>query len=221
MARVSQQAQAASRARLLEAAAEAFARDGLDGANINDISLAAGLAKGTVYNYFPSKEALFLTVIEEACLLAASGTEAAGAQASTRDRLHAAIASDMAWAHEHEAFARVLVRELFAGKPELYGRVVEAAAPYIERVGQILADGVARAEVRPDSPVEQLALVFTGLGMLALAQHWGSGGGWPAFEEIPDLVVGLFLEGARPRPSEPSSPPAPARRAPATRRSRR
>lgn len=203
MGRITEDTRNSTRERLLQAAAAAFATDGLDAANINDISLAAGLAKGTVYNYFPSKEALFLAVIEEACRLAAAGSDVRDPEAPTRDRLRAAIASDVAWAREHEPFARVLVRELFAGKPALYERVVTAGAPYIEHVGQILADGVARAEVRSDTPVDQLALTFTGLGLLALAHHWGSGGGWPALEQVPDLVVGMFFEGAKPRPAEP------------------
>lgn len=105
----------------------------------------------------------------------------------------------MAWAREHEAFARVLVREAFAGKPEMFELIVVAGAPYIERVSQILSDGVARAEVRADVPADQLAVVFIGMGLLALAQHWGSGGAWPALEDIPDLVVKLFFEGARQR----------------------
>lgn len=208
MARISEDDREHNRARLLEAAAEAFARHGLDAANINDISLAAGLAKGTVYNYFPSKEALFLAVIEEACRLAATGSKVVAAHAPTRERLRAAIASDMTWASEHEAFARVLVRELFAGEPEMYWRVVEAGAPYLERVGEILRDGVVRGEVRADAPVDQLSLAFTGLGLLALAHHWGSGGGWPALTEIPDLVVGLLFEGAGPTVPGPSSRPS-------------
>lgn len=200
MARITDDARTGNREKLLKAAAAAFATAGLDGANINDISLAAGLAKGTVYNYFPSKDALFLAVIEEACRLAAADSAITDPQAPTRDRLRAAVASDVAWALEHEPFARVLVRELFAGKPDLYERVVTAGAPYIEHVEQILADGVARADVRSDTPVDQLALIFTGLGLLGLAHHWGSGAGWPAPEHIPDLVVNIFFEGVRSGP---------------------
>lgn len=53
-----------SRQRLLQAATVAFAQEGYVGANINRISRAAGFAKGTVYNYFPSKRALMLTLID-------------------------------------------------------------------------------------------------------------------------------------------------------------
>lgn len=192
--KISRQAQEASRERLLAAAADAFARRGIDGANINEISLAAGLGKGTVYNYFASKVVLFAAVVEEACRLAAGGARSVGSGAPTRDRLRAAVASDMAWAHDHEAFARVLVREVFAGKPEVYARIVQAGAPYIDHVAGVLRDGIARGEVRADADVEELALIFAGLGLLMLAHHWGSGGAWPTFEEIPDLVVRTFYD---------------------------
>jgi AcrR family transcriptional regulator len=54
-----------NRKALLEAAAVEVARARYDGANINRISLAAGFAKGTIYNYSPSKEALMLALLDE------------------------------------------------------------------------------------------------------------------------------------------------------------
>gem|GEM_PF-674619 len=54
-----------TRQHLLLAAMEEFGQKGYASANINRISEAAGLAKGTVYNYFPSKQALLLTLINE------------------------------------------------------------------------------------------------------------------------------------------------------------
>ncbi len=190
---------AANRDRLLAAAASEFARLGLAGANVNEISLAAGLAKGTVYNHFPSKEALFLAVVEEACRLAVEGAERLPPEASTREQLLAVLASDVAWAREHEAFARVLIREVLTADPRFYPRVIEAAGPFIDRVRAILADGVARGEVRPDPPPEELALLFVGLGDLALIQHWGSGGAWPKLDQLAELVVDVFVDGAAPR----------------------
>jgi AcrR family transcriptional regulator len=194
--RISAQARELTRTRLLQSAASAFARDGLAGANINAISLDAGLATGTVYNYFPSKEALFAAVVEEACRRTVADSDDPGPEVSTRERLRTLVRADVAWAVEHEPFARVLVREVFSGKPELYARVVDAAVPYVGRVAEVLRDGVDRGEVDADRPVEQLALLFTGFGLLALAQHWGSGNAWPALDEIPDLVVDLFVDGA-------------------------
>jgi len=195
MARITADAKETNRARLLEAAADEFARHGLEGANVNEISLAAGLAKGTVYNYFPSKDALFLAVVEEACRLAGGSAEPMPG-APTALRLQNMVAADIEWAGAHEAFARVLVREALNPDPELYPRIVKAAAPFIDRVAAILGDGLERGDVRADVPVERLALIFVGLGELMLVQHWGSGGAWPPLEEIPALVTKVFLEGA-------------------------
>lgn len=51
-------------AELLEAALEQFYRVGFSAARIEEIAKAAGVTVGTVYRYFPSKEALFLAVVE-------------------------------------------------------------------------------------------------------------------------------------------------------------
>jgi AcrR family transcriptional regulator len=202
MVRVTQEVKLENRRRLLGAAAEEFAARGLEGANINEISLAAGLAKGTVYNHFASKEALFLAVVAEACELAAAGSHTVPAEAPTRERLRAALASDVEWARGHEPFARVLVREVLSADPRFYPRVLEAAAPFISRVREILVDGVERGEVRADISVDELALVFVGFGDLALVSHWGSGGAWPPLADIPRLVVDVFLDGAALRDSD-------------------
>jgi AcrR family transcriptional regulator len=61
---IHQQVQQQTRQTLLDAAAVEFAREGFDRANINTISTQAGFAKGTIYNYFPSKQALLLALID-------------------------------------------------------------------------------------------------------------------------------------------------------------
>ena len=196
MARITQETRESTRNRLLEAAAFEFARAGLERANINEISIAAGLAKGTVYNYFESKEDLFVAVIEEATERAAAGARAAPPGASARERLRMTLASDVRWVSEHEPFAQVLIREALGADTRLHPRIVAAAAPFLGKVEDILGDGVERGEIRRDIRVERLALVFTGLGEFLLLLHWGSGGKWPRLDEIPDLGVRLFLEGA-------------------------
>lgn len=48
---------------ILDGARRIFLRDGFDGASMNDIVRAAGVSKGTLYVYFPSKEALFAELV--------------------------------------------------------------------------------------------------------------------------------------------------------------
>ena len=193
--RVTSKQKEAHRASLLEAAAAEFALAGVDGANVNRISLNAGLANGTIYNYFPSKHELFLAVVEKASSQAAAGGRALDEDAPTAERLRAILESDVEWVREHEDFARVLVREALAGDPRHQAGIVAAAAPFVERVSEIIATGIERGEINADLDVGQLALLFSGLCELAVSLHWGAGGGWPRLDEIPELVTGLFLEG--------------------------
>lgn len=53
------------RRQVMEGARAIFLRDGFDAASMNEITRAAGVSKGTVYAYFPSKEALFEALIRE------------------------------------------------------------------------------------------------------------------------------------------------------------
>ncbi len=50
---------------ILQAARKVFARSGFDGATVDEIAEAAGLAKGTVYLYFPSKREIYLEALRQ------------------------------------------------------------------------------------------------------------------------------------------------------------
>jgi AcrR family transcriptional regulator len=146
------------RGRLLEAAALHFAERGLQGASVDRISLAAGLAKGTVYNYFESKEQLFAAVLAEGCRRAVARYASVPHRGPVRDCLLALAEADVAVLREDEGFM-----------------------------------------IRDDRPTPQLAMLFVGLLVLLYVQHWGSSGAWPSLDEIPELAVSSFLDGARRR----------------------
>ena len=56
---------ALQRARILEAAREIFFRDGFVAANLDEVALSAGVAKGTLYRYFESKGDLYVALLAE------------------------------------------------------------------------------------------------------------------------------------------------------------
>ena len=53
------------RKEIIDAAREVFACKGFNEATLDDVAERAEFGKGTLYNYFPNKEALFLSVIED------------------------------------------------------------------------------------------------------------------------------------------------------------
>ncbi|MCS0502335.1 TetR/AcrR family transcriptional regulator [Ancylobacter mangrovi] len=55
------------RRQILNGARDVFLSSGFDGASMGEIARAAGVSKGTLYLYFPSKEELFGAMVGEAC----------------------------------------------------------------------------------------------------------------------------------------------------------
>jgi AcrR family transcriptional regulator len=196
MARISKESKLLARQKLIETAARHFAERGLEGAAVDAISNDAGFAKGTLYNYFSSKNDLFAAVIEEASQQALRRCESAEMGATVRDRLHALAAADVAVLRENEGFAKVLVREAMSFRPDAYPLIVGHLAPLVAKVVEVLEAGVHEGKIRDDRPRPELALLFIGLLSLMYVQHWGSGGMWPALDDLPDLVVTTFLDGA-------------------------
>jgi AcrR family transcriptional regulator len=64
--RITTQAKAQTRERIVGAAVKLFARQGWDGTTTRDLAMAAGIATGTLFNYFQSKEAVAATLVAEA-----------------------------------------------------------------------------------------------------------------------------------------------------------
>jgi AcrR family transcriptional regulator len=77
--------------RLVDAATELFQTRGFAEVTVSDIAERAGVAKGSVYRHFPSKEAVFAAAIEGmvgdiASRFAAAVAELGGAEGAGRDR---------------------------------------------------------------------------------------------------------------------------------------
>jgi AcrR family transcriptional regulator len=148
-----------TRARILERAAEAFARDGYSGASLNELIRATGLTKGAFYFHFDSKEALALEVFRDrqAAWFAAI-TEQLEGGGSPLDRL-AAATSALAALMESDPAVRCIGRiaEELAEDPRLGPEVGRLQDRWVEMVAGLLREAVAAGEVRPDLPVEEVA----------------------------------------------------------------
>ena len=74
--RVTAETKAATRQRILEAAGQRFAAKGFEASTTRDIADAAGIASGTLFNYFATKEVILASLAAEA--LAGARREPAG-----------------------------------------------------------------------------------------------------------------------------------------------
>ncbi len=151
---------AAIRDRLFRAALVLFASRGFNATTVEDVTKAADVAKGTFFNYFPTKEHL-LTAFGEMRLdtLRAARIQAQNGEKATRDVLCTLLADLAAEPWGSRAMARCLLASGLSGEP-----VSSLAAKTMKEGRRILTDIIElsqdRGEVRSDWPADDVAGQF-------------------------------------------------------------
>lgn len=188
------------RTQILEAAIRVFAERGFHRTTIRHIAKAAGVADGTIYNYFENKTALLLAMLDPLNELEqhpAAPAPAAPADLRQFFRQHFA----QRWAVFDDAtlqVLRVVLSEVLVD-PDLRALYVERvitptvtlAEPYLQ---QRLAAGDLRAL---DVPLTLRVITATFLGLVLLRllgdqqlhDHW---------DDVPELLTTLLLDGMLP-----------------------
>lgn len=159
MPRISASEQEATRLRLIDAGKQEFAERGLAGARFDEISLAAGHAKGTIYNYFDGKEALFFTIVEEWCSLLAEAFDSEYST-SARVQLLRIAELDVEIARKDPDLARVVVQQM----PALAGHhsvsVARSISAGLDLLTGVIARGLASGELTSPHSASTLARLF-------------------------------------------------------------
>jgi len=180
---------------IVDAALRLFSERGFAATKLEDVAAAAGIGKGTIYLYFPTKEDLFRSVVRQAVL---PNLEAATALLADPDRPAADILRAMA-----QRFLELLDTDLTA-IPKLMlaesGNFPALARFYAEEVvlkgmtliRGVLARGIARGEFRPIDLDGALPLFSAPLLLLLLWKH--SLGRHTDVQFDPRLVVATHLD---------------------------
>lgn len=99
-----------TRRRILEAAVEVFAGKGYHEARVDEIVQTSGTSKGAVYSYFPSKEKVFLALVDEfAGLLERQIEEAMAQQDSEIQRVDAALETALETFGRYRKLAKIFL----------------------------------------------------------------------------------------------------------------
>jgi AcrR family transcriptional regulator len=142
------------RARLLLAAGEVFARDGLD-APMPAVAAAAGAGVGSVYRQFPSKRDLLAALVVERLQESERGAEAA--LASGEDRWSAL--TGLLWMLAERQAGDDVLGEAMVTVSE-HPVVVEALAATVVSLERLLAAARAEGKLRTDATTLDLRLLF-------------------------------------------------------------
>jgi AcrR family transcriptional regulator len=156
-------ARSTTRQQLIDAAITAIAREGFENANINQISLAAGFAKGTIYNYFPSKDALMLTLIAEIGGEHASFIASEVRQENTPpERLRRFFQAGFRYIEAQPAAAQMLLVTLYSSRADFRKAMFFAYQPMFQVVSaDILQAGITQGIFRPVDIPSTTTLILT------------------------------------------------------------
>lgn len=151
---------AAAAERLRSAAADAFARKGLDGASLNDILTRAGMGKGSFYHWFADKGALHDWVVRDLADALGRGLQAPDlatlTAASFRPELSAMLARFSALAGERAALSQLGLmfhNSVDAPDERVIARIRAAGLRWIDDAVQT---GRALGVIRTDLPADLL-----------------------------------------------------------------
>ena len=191
----------ARRTAILQAAAELFQEKGYERASINELVRRCGGSKQTVYGYFPSKEALFMAVVQE---VATGHLPEAVEEIRGRDGAHADLEEQLTRFGErmmgvlaNDARAMAVYRMVIAesGHSDA-GRLFDESGP------AQLIDAIERGELRRVDP-KALAQQFGALLTSETSNRLYQRDPLPVpLDEIRRMVrraVETFLYGAAPR----------------------
>jgi AcrR family transcriptional regulator len=186
------------RERVLAAARDVFARQGLDAATIDAIAEAAGVGTATVYRQFGDKKGLLQAFVQSLSvrrIIWDAAREPSGDLAVDLERLAVAALEHM---QRDEALMRLVFLERLRGSTIL-GELAGAPDRTIHGLTALLRHYAARGELVDEDPA-RLARAFQGLLISygLLGRIWGlPGDGDP--ERDARLCVAIFLHGAKQR----------------------
>ena len=158
--RITADAKAATRRRILETAGSLFRSQGFDQTTTRDMAHAAGIAAGTLFNYFPSKESLVLTLAAEALEKADGDHRRADA---LEEDLFAYIAAGLRRLKPLRSFIRPALETALSPLAKTEGNELAETLrlAHLERIGQMLGEhGVAEP---PDAAMSLYWTLYTGV----------------------------------------------------------
>lgn len=189
------------RRRIIDASIEVFAAKGFFGARVAEIAEAAGVADGTIYLYFRSKDEILISLFEEK--MAEINRRFASLLAQFDDpaqKLRHYVVDHLRLVAEQPKLMQVLTVELRQSARFVREYSPKGFAKYLAMLGSILEEGQRRGTFRRelDTSVFRRAL-FGAIDEISLEWVLRGGGMDPgSVERTGDQIASFLLRGLQP-----------------------
>ncbi len=180
---------------IVDAAIRVFARTGYYNSRVSDIAREAGIASGTIYLYFKTKDEILVTLFREkmAEWVAFVRREIA-TEPDAVAKVRRLVALHFAVLERDPDLAEVVQVELRQGHKFFRGASAHEVSAYFDLIGSVLHEGVAAGRFRRDLPIKVAIKVLFG-AMDQVATSWVLGKRGYRLGDAADAVAAIFLKG--------------------------
>ncbi len=189
------------RERILAAAVRVFAKSGFFDARVSDVAKAAGVADGTIYLYFTSKEQLLVSLFEDRVdkLLSFMHTDLTKLP-SAKEKLRRVIELQLGLLEGERDLAEVITVIVRQSSKLLKEYATPKFSAYLDAIARIVAEGQAAGDFRTDvSPGLVARATFGALDGVTFT--WALGRAEEgALVRAAGQIADLFLRGLSPSP---------------------
>jgi len=180
---------------ILDAAVRVFARSGYYNSRVSDIAREAGIASGTIYLYFKTKDEILVRLFRECMAGFVARLRREIAQESDAvAKVRRLVTRHFAELEANPDLAEVVQVELRQGHKFFRGASAYEVSAYFELIASVLADGVAAGQFRGDLPVKVATKMLFG-AMDQIATSWVLGKRGYRLVDSADAVATIFLKG--------------------------
>lgn len=190
------------RERILRGAVKVFAKKGFYASRVNEIARAAGVADGTIYLYFKSKDEVLTSLFEDRIarllqLLREEVDRTAGAQ----QRVRRIVEFQLGLLEGERDLAEVITVNLRQSTRLLKQYATRRFLEYLDLMAQVVADGQRAGEIRDDVSPRIMARAIFG-AMDGIAMTWALGNAEPGgLKRAASQLADVLIAGLAPRVS--------------------
>jgi TetR/AcrR family fatty acid metabolism transcriptional regulator len=181
---------------IIAAAVRVFARKGYYNSRVSDIAREAGIAAGTIYLYFKTKDEILVTLFRDKMAeFVASVRKAISDLPDAVSKLRRLVALHFEMLEQNPELAEVVQVELRQGQKFFRGASSHEVSSYFALIASVIDEGVAEGRLRSGLPVAAATKTLFG-AMDQLATSWVLGRRGYRLVDSADVLADLFLYGA-------------------------
>ena len=138
--------------KIFETSMKLFAEKGYDATSVEEITSVVGVAKGTLYYHFSSKEEIFYFLIEEGMKLLQNSIVIKTSQKSDSiEKLKSVIMIQLKILNKYEDFITIILSQIWGNEPR-NKRCKEYVKQYLSIIEKIVVEGISKGQIKKVNP---------------------------------------------------------------------